>query len=140
MNDDTLAELGEGHAPASFLCPISQELMRDPVVCADGHSYERANIARWLRTHRTSPKTGAVLEHMVLTPNHALRNSIEEFMERTFKIQTLAAITIGRLIGRGSFKAVHEGTLRGREGPIAVLPLGSRVHMLYSLPAISGLS
>ena len=83
--DDTLAELGEEHAPTSFLCPISQELMRDPVVCADGHSYDRKNIARWLRAKRTSPKTGLPLEHITLTPNHALRNSIEEFMEQLIK-------------------------------------------------------
>ena len=62
MNDDTLAELGEGHAPASFLCPVSQELMRDPVVCADGHSYERRHIVHWLEDHSTSPVSGAKLD------------------------------------------------------------------------------
>lgn len=53
-----LDQLGEGQVPASFLCPISQELMCDPVVCTDGHSYDRTNISRWLRTNGTSPKTG----------------------------------------------------------------------------------
>ena len=32
-----------------FLCPISLELMRDPCFAADGLSYERAHIDRWLR-------------------------------------------------------------------------------------------
>ncbi len=31
--------------------------MRDPVVCADGHSYERAVIEEWLQDHDTSPLT-----------------------------------------------------------------------------------
>ena len=48
----------DSSAPPSFLCPISQEIMRDPVTCADGHSYERASIERWLDTHNTSQKLG----------------------------------------------------------------------------------
>ena len=63
----------------SFLCPIGREIMRDPVNCADGHSYERASIERWLATKSTSPRTGAQLLNKVLIPNHALRNSIEEW-------------------------------------------------------------
>jgi hypothetical protein len=63
----------------SFLCPIGREIMRDPVNCADGHSYERASIERWLATKSTSPRTGAQLPNKVLIPNHALRNSIEEW-------------------------------------------------------------
>ena len=35
--------------------------MRDPVSCADGHSYERTNIERWLASHDTDPMTGAQL-------------------------------------------------------------------------------
>ena len=33
--------------------------MLDPVVAADGHSYERASILMWLEAHDTSPLTGA---------------------------------------------------------------------------------
>ena len=123
MIDAGLSDLAEGEAPASFLCPIGRELMRDPVMCADGHSYERDEIVRWLRDHHTSPRTGSRLDNTTVTPNHALRNSIEEFMERTFKIQSREAITVGRLIGRGSFKVVHEGRLRGHADPVAVLKL-----------------
>jgi hypothetical protein len=54
--------------------------MRDPVTCADGHSYVRASIELWLATHNTSPKTGAQLLNKALTPNHALRNAIEEWL------------------------------------------------------------
>ena len=67
--------------PSSFLCPILQEVMRDPVCTADGHTYERSAIVHWLRAHPlrpTSPLTGLVLPHPGLTPNHALRAAIEE--------------------------------------------------------------
>ena len=70
----------EASAPPSFLCPIGRELMGDPVSSADGHSYERANIERWLAESRLSPVTGSQLPHGYLTPNHALRNAIEEWV------------------------------------------------------------
>ena len=47
--------------PAQYRCPISQELMEDPVATSDGHTYERREIFRWLCTHNTSPLTGATL-------------------------------------------------------------------------------
>lgn len=68
--------------------------MFDPVSCADGHSYEHASIARWLRDHDTSPVTGAALPNTRLTPNHALRNSIEEWQRDHFRLATRAQITI----------------------------------------------
>ena len=45
--------------------------MTDPVATADGHTYERGAIEKWLYTENknTSPLTGAVLAHKILTPN-----------------------------------------------------------------------
>jgi hypothetical protein len=31
------------------VCPISLALMRDPVVAADGYTYERADIEAWMQ-------------------------------------------------------------------------------------------
>lgn len=56
----------------------SQDVMEDPVVCADGHSYERAAITQWLLARDTSPCTNAPLLHKNVVPNHALRNLIAE--------------------------------------------------------------
>lgn len=68
------------HTPLrTSICPITHEIMEEPVICADGHSYERKAIAEWLSQNKTSPLTGAKLPHMELVPNHALRNLIEEF-------------------------------------------------------------
>lgn len=41
-----------------FICPITFELFRDPVVASDGHTYEKGAIDKWLRTNTTSPRTG----------------------------------------------------------------------------------
>lgn len=50
--------------------------MLDPVIAADGFSYERAAIQDWLTRGRgTSPMTGEVLPHRTLVPNFALRSA-----------------------------------------------------------------
>jgi len=43
--------------------------MVDPVVTADGHTYERAAIEQWLRVHDTSPMTGQPLPSKTLSPD-----------------------------------------------------------------------
>lgn len=63
--------------PSEFRCPITMEIMRDPVMCADGHTYDRLAIESWLLTHDTSPLTNKRLPHTNLLPNHALRNLIQ---------------------------------------------------------------
>lgn len=42
-----------------FSCPITLSKMSDPVVTSDGQTYERTAIEDWLKTHDTSPLTGA---------------------------------------------------------------------------------
>ncbi|KAA8538944.1 hypothetical protein F0562_025636 [Nyssa sinensis] len=66
--------------PDEFLCPISRELMRDPVVLATGQTYDRPFIQRWLKDgHRTCPQTQQVLCHTFLTPNHLVREMISQW-------------------------------------------------------------
>ena len=52
--------------------------MRNPVVAGDGHTYERAAIARWLQSSDKSPLTGSLLPHKELVPNYVLMSSLEE--------------------------------------------------------------
>ena len=63
-----------------FTCPITRQLMRVPVIAADGHTYDRAAIERWLANHENSPKTGEALEHRLLVPNHNLKRLIDDLM------------------------------------------------------------
>jgi hypothetical protein len=67
--------------PHYFLCPISLEVMRDPVTLATGITYDRASIERWLFTdgHATCPVTRRALApaEMDATPNHTLRRLIQ---------------------------------------------------------------
>ena len=70
--------------PNNFKCPITHDIMRDPVIAADGHSYEREAIERWLTMHREqnprSPMGAGPLQHRSLQANIALRGAIEQFM------------------------------------------------------------
>ncbi|ONI03915.1 hypothetical protein PRUPE_6G290800 [Prunus persica] len=63
--------------PVDFRCPISLELMRDPVAVATGQTYDRESIKLWIESgHNTCPKTGQTLAHSDLIPNRALKNLI----------------------------------------------------------------
>ena len=62
-----------GDAPEELLCPLTHELMVDPVMTQGGHTYERVVIERWLTTHNTDPLTGAVLHDLTLRPNVLVR-------------------------------------------------------------------
>ena len=67
---------GAAAVVSSFVCPITQAVMEDPVMTADGHTYGRREIFRWLCKHDTSPLTGAPLPNKALTPNIGLRQVI----------------------------------------------------------------
>ena len=67
--------------PDDYICPITSEIMTDPVSTVDGFTYERTAITEWLRTKDTSPSTGATLEITILIPNYSLRSVIRNFVE-----------------------------------------------------------
>ncbi|KDP25509.1 hypothetical protein JCGZ_20665 [Jatropha curcas] len=58
-----------------FRCPISLELMKDPVIVSTGQTYERSCIQKWLDAgHKTCPKTQQTRLHTALTPNYILKS------------------------------------------------------------------
>ena len=63
--------------PGMPACPITGTPMIQPVVAADGHTYERSAIARWLETSDRSPLTGQRMAHSNLVPNYLLLSSFE---------------------------------------------------------------
>ncbi|XP_030450965.1 U-box domain-containing protein 14 [Syzygium oleosum] len=68
--------------PDDFRCPISLELMKDPVIVSTGQTYERLCIQRWLDAgHKTCPKTQQTLLHTALTPNYVLKSLIALWCE-----------------------------------------------------------
>ena len=77
---DLFDALPAGTIPHHFFCPITQDVMHDPVKTADGMTYDRPAIERWLSTHATSPLTNIPLTSRVLVPNAMLRDQIADFI------------------------------------------------------------
>ncbi|CAN6483172.1 unnamed protein product [Victoria cruziana] len=69
--------------PEEFRCPISLQLMYDPVIIASGQTYERVCIENWFsHGHDTCPKTQQKLSHLYLTPNYCVKGLIGSWCEQ----------------------------------------------------------
>ncbi|MBA0608424.1 hypothetical protein Godav_020651 [Gossypium davidsonii] len=83
VSNENVNSEDSNEAPSVFLCPIFQEVMKNPHVAADGFSYELEAIEEWLKMgHDTSPMTNLCLKHTFLTPNHTLRSLIHEWQNK----------------------------------------------------------
>ncbi|KAG5092629.1 hypothetical protein JHK82_051407 [Glycine max] len=81
-NSFGLSSEGLLQPPSYFICPIFQEVMRDPHVAADGFTYEAEAIRGWLDGgHDNSPMTNSKLAHHNLVPNRALRSAIQDWLQ-----------------------------------------------------------
>jgi len=65
--------------PESFYCPLTTELMKDPVVDPEGNTYDREAITAWLQKNSTSPITRNPLKVEDLIPNRALKETMDMF-------------------------------------------------------------
>ena len=95
MNQNTKATPtpagGQGGAapllPPSFYCPITHDVMADPVMLAEtGQTFERAAILSWLQANQRCPLTNVQLQQSppLIVPNFAMRSTIEE-IQRSVK-------------------------------------------------------
>ena len=87
--------------------------MVDPVTKADGMTYERKDIERWLSDHNTSVVTNAVLPHKNLNPNQALKSAIRDWEEEEHRKCMAHAQTVPPPVARQStsdLEAEHERT------------------------------
>jgi hypothetical protein len=68
--------------PDEYLCPIMLEVMCDPVITENGHTYERSAIEGWFeRGNHRSPKNNEEIG-CNLVPNIVLKNLISDFVVR----------------------------------------------------------
>ncbi|KAL9649334.1 hypothetical protein ABK040_014636 [Willaertia magna] len=68
-----------------YICPISQELMIDPVIIESGHTFDRNSIEEWLKSKNTCPITRMELKVKSLTPNYSTKSTINEKVEKFIK-------------------------------------------------------
>jgi hypothetical protein len=57
------------------ICPITQDVMKEPVIDKEGNTYEKSAILEWLKTNNKSPITRNVISASELIPNRALIQS-----------------------------------------------------------------
>ncbi|PWA87272.1 zinc finger, RING/FYVE/PHD-type, Armadillo-type fold protein [Artemisia annua] len=76
-----MTDLKNVEVPPFFVCPISLEIMKDPVTLHTGITYDRDSIEKWLYTKKnnTCPVTKQVLLDVELTPNHTVRRLIQSW-------------------------------------------------------------
>jgi hypothetical protein len=63
------------------MCPITQDIMTDPVTTICGHSFEREAITTWFRARSTCPCDNTHLASKHLSPNFALKHAIETYVQ-----------------------------------------------------------
>ncbi|KAH1090379.1 hypothetical protein J1N35_017636 [Gossypium stocksii] len=73
--------MDEIDVPPFFICPISLEIMKDPVTLSTGITYDRESIEKWLFSGKntTCPVTKQVIADCELTPNHTLRRLLQSW-------------------------------------------------------------
>lgn len=88
-NDKSLREKLEAQGisiPEEYICPITMDIMTDPVILSDGHVYEKSAIERWFQTNTRSPLTNCVVDTKMI-PCHAIRNLIQKFTSSAAKTE-----------------------------------------------------
>ena len=51
--------------------------MVEPVIAADGHTYEQAAIKGWFQQHSISPVTGQAMPHTRIVPNFVIKGALD---------------------------------------------------------------
>jgi len=87
LSQETLTTLQQHYETLSFpkyssiICPITQEIMVDPVIAFDGQTYEKSAIEEWFKDNNKSPSNGTELSSRLLISNHTLRKLIAEIVQ-----------------------------------------------------------
>ncbi|CAF4563024.1 unnamed protein product [Rotaria sp. Silwood1] len=111
----------------SLRCPITHELFRDPVIGADGHTYERKNITAWIQKHATSPITRESMDLNSLRPNYVVKKMVDEFLSLSsqkkyhFHLDVDVCKTRERPMFQSSSKTIYEAKWMLKHGPPIVL-------------------
>ncbi|KAL7588007.1 hypothetical protein Lser_V15G41237 [Lactuca serriola] len=79
-HESTSSHLNKSLNVDDFRCPISLEIMSDPVTLTTGHTYDRSSIEKWFRSgNLTCPKTGEKVNSSNLVSNLCIRSIIKQY-------------------------------------------------------------
>jgi len=66
--------------PQEYLCPISRQIMREPVLARDGYTYEKEIFMTWISSNNMSPEARVDANNQLVGENIVLRKNIESFL------------------------------------------------------------
>eukprot|EP00392_Amoebophrya_sp_AT5.2_P010128 g10181.t1 len=73
----------DDEVPHMFMCPITHEILEDPVIAADGFTYSRGAIEKWLEgSRKKSPMTGEKLSSKTLRANKTIKAGLLDWKEK----------------------------------------------------------
>jgi len=67
--------------PYEYICPISQDIIIEPVKTCDGHIYDKKYIEKWLEYNNTSPLTGLPLNNKNLEIENNLKENLNKYIK-----------------------------------------------------------
>lgn len=141
-----------------FICPITYELLREPVVACDGHTYEKNAIEKWFTAKDTSPLTSVHIEKSLVS-NLALKKLIQDMInEGATGLYTTDYVARGRLVDvyservlvlrclgppeavdwyRRSFQVTPRGCIGGRRPASSESTAASREYIIFKDVTVS---
>lgn len=91
----------ELNIPHEFICPITQEFMKHPLMSRYGQTYERDAILTWLSKHNSlCPLTRQVLNVSDLIRHRSLQSRIEVWKKQNNMIESSSSSSSSKRYGK----------------------------------------
>ncbi|UJR15022.1 hypothetical protein I4U23_001998 [Adineta vaga] len=70
------------HIRSLLTCSLTKAIVTDPVVAADGFTYERSAIENWMKKNDYSPMTHEKFAHTNLNPNYVVKQILHSITQK----------------------------------------------------------
>jgi hypothetical protein len=114
--------------PLAYLDPVTYEIMSDPVLMPDGHTYDRKSIARCLANSPTSPVTRQPMSMEQAVPNRFAKELIDQFLARTISVSVNCSSSNGPRVLRVSVCLKDKiRDLKAKIVPLTGVPVSAQI-------------
>lgn len=114
-------------------CPITYQLMRDPVMDPEGYTYEKDAIVNWLRSKSESPFTRNPLHIDQLIPNRALKSAIDQIRDNVDQSQLIRKTELSERCS-SEMISILQNSLNDIKSQIFFNNSNSELHLKLSVP------
>ena len=114
-------------------CPITYQLMVDPVMDIEGFSYERVAIESWLSKNPISPLTRTPLQIDQLIPNRALKSFIDKIRDKVDQAQLIRKTELSEKCS-SEMISILQKSLNDVKSELFFNNSNSELHLKLSVP------